>query len=95
MRHNGPLERAGEGPLRRSTTPAMELTPLNLGIFAALGVTVAGYVTFILVPAVTSYGRLWERVAAGFLSLFILASLVGFGLAIGIGIVVLYDQLGS
>jgi hypothetical protein len=73
----------------------MELTPLNLGIFAALGVTVAGYVTFILVPAVTSYGRLWERVAAGFLSVFILASLVGLGLAIGIGIVVLYDQLGS
>ncbi len=37
------------------------------------------YAGLILVPAWTSYTRLWERVAATVLSLYVLAMLVGIG----------------
>jgi hypothetical protein len=37
------------------------------------------YAGLILVPAWTSYSRLWERVAATVLSLYVLAALVGVG----------------
>jgi hypothetical protein len=69
----------------------VELTPFNIGIAMALGVVVVGYVVYILAPAWTTYGRLWERLAASFLSLFILATLLGIGLAIGFSIVWFYD----
>ncbi len=70
----------------------MELTPFNLGIAMALGVVAVGYVVYILVPAWTSYERLWERLAASFLSLFILASLLGIGLTLGFSIVWFSDR---
>jgi hypothetical protein len=72
----------------------VELNLVNLLVFASAGVAVAGYVAFILVPAVGSYERPWERTAAGFLSLFILAALVLVGLAIGLGVVVISEGLG-
>jgi hypothetical protein len=55
---------------------------------------VVGFVgaMFILVPAVGSYGRVWEKVAAGFLTLFMLVTLVGVGTAIGLAIVWSYDR---
>jgi len=37
------------------------------------------YAGLILVPAWTSYSRLWQRVAATVLSLYVLAALVGAG----------------
>jgi hypothetical protein len=37
------------------------------------------YTGLILIPAWTSYSRLWERVAATVLSLYVLAMLVGVG----------------
>lgn len=70
----------------------MELTLLNIGLAMACGVIVAGYVAYILVPAVKSYGRLWERIAAGFLSLFMLSALLGIGLSIGLSVVWFYDR---
>jgi hypothetical protein len=45
-----------------------------------------------LVPAWESYGRLWERVAASFLTLFTLATLLGVGASIGLLIVWSYDR---
>ena len=44
-------------------------------------------------PAVAAYGRLWEKAAAGFLTLFILATLLGTGAALGLAIVWSYDTL--
>lgn len=70
----------------------MDLTLLNIGVAMAIGVVLAGYVAYILVPALSCYGRIWERVTAGFLSLFILASLLGVGLIIGVSLVWFYDQ---
>ena len=70
----------------------MELSLLNIGVAAACGVVVAGYVAYILVPAVTAYGRFWERIAAGVLTLFMLSTLLGIGLSIGLSIVWFYDK---
>jgi hypothetical protein len=64
----------------------------QIALALAAGVTLVGYAYFILVPAWVSYGRMWERVAAGFLTLFILATLVGVGAGIGFSIVWFYDR---
>ncbi len=53
----------------------------------------AAYVGLILVPAWQSYSRAWERVAASFLSLYILAALVGLGAAGGGAIVWFWDRI--
>jgi hypothetical protein len=68
------------------------LTPTQITIVLAAVVSFAGYAVFILAPAWASYGRLWERVAASFLTVFILATLLGFGTAIGFAIVWFYDR---
>jgi hypothetical protein len=41
----------------------------------------------ILLPALSSYTRLWERVAAGVLSLYVLAVLVGIGMVAALAVV--------
>ena len=78
--------------MRHNPHSSMELAAFNLGIAVALGVVAVGYVVYILVPAWSSYERLWERLAASFLSLFILASLLGIGLTLGFSIVWFYDR---
>lgn len=85
IRHNG------VPPASRAVPSEMELTPFNLGIAMSAGVVVVGYVMYILVPAWSCYGRLWERLAASFLSLFILVTLLGLGLSIGFSLVWFYD----
>lgn len=69
----------------------MELSLLNIGLAMAIGVILAGYVVYILMPAWSSYGRFWERIAASFLTLFILVTLLGVGLSIGLSVVWFYD----
>jgi hypothetical protein len=51
------------------------------------------FVTLILAPALSAYGRLWEKAAAGFLSLFVLAGLVIAGVVVGLAIVYYYPNL--
>jgi uncharacterized membrane protein len=63
-------------------------------LFGAAGlVSLVAFVGLILVPAVSSYGRLWEKAAAGFLSLFVLAALVVLGVVVGLAIVVNYNTI--
>jgi hypothetical protein len=69
----------------------IDLTATQLALALSAGVVGAGFIAFILVPAWDSYGRLWEKLAASFLSLFILATLLGIGGAIGLAIVWSYD----
>lgn len=57
-----------------STTTLNDLVAVCAGVFG-LGL----YVGLILVPAWGSYSRLWERLAATVLSLYVLAVLVGAG----------------
>jgi len=67
-------------------------SPNQIAIALAATVIVVGYLVFILAPAWASYGRFWERSAAGFLSLYILASLLAFGAGVGFAIVWFYDH---
>jgi hypothetical protein len=71
-----------------------ELNPSSTEIAIALaaGVIVVCHVFLIMVPALRCYGRLWEKVGAGFMTLFILATLLGVGAAIGLAVVWTYDQ---
>jgi hypothetical protein len=45
------------------------------------------YAGLILAPAWTSYTRLWERIAASILSLYVLAVLVGVGVVAALAVV--------
>lgn len=63
-------------------------------LFGVAGlVTLAAFVGLILVPALSSYGRIWEKAAAGVLSLFVLAALVLTGVVIGLAIVYYYNDI--
>jgi hypothetical protein len=65
-------------------------------LFGAAGlISLAAFVGLILVPALGSYGRLWEKAAAGFLSLFVLAALILTGIVIGLAVVYYYNDLSS
>ena len=66
--------------------------PTELVLILAGVLALAAYVAFIFVPAVVSCGRIWERMAAGFLSLYILASVVGAGAILGPTILWYYDR---
>ena len=59
----------------------------TLAIGAAAAACAMAWAVFILAPAWTSYGRWWERIAASFLTLFILATLLGIGVVAGLAIV--------
>lgn len=62
---------------------------------AAAVVCLVAFVTLILSPALSSHGRLWEKAAAGFLSIFVLAALLVFGVVIGLVIVYYYTDISN
>jgi hypothetical protein len=63
------------------------VTSESIAIGGAAAACAMAWAVFILAPAWTSYGRLWERVAASFLTLFILATLLGIGVVVGLVVV--------
>jgi hypothetical protein len=71
-----------------------EITTTEAAVIAGAMVAFVGYALFILGPAWASYGRWWERFAASFLTLYILAAMVGIGVGIGLAVVWSYDQWG-
>jgi hypothetical protein len=64
---------------------------LLYGIAGAICLVV--FVTLILSPALSSYGRIWEKAAAGLLSVFVLAALVLGGIVIGLVIVYYHTEI--
>jgi hypothetical protein len=64
---------------------------LLYGVAAVICLVV--FATLILTPALSSYGRIWEKAAAGFLSLFVLAALVIGGVVIGLVVVYYYTDI--
>jgi hypothetical protein len=65
-------------------------------IVAASVVSLIAFIGLILVPALGSFGRLWEKAAATFLSLFVLVTLIMIGIAIGLVLVIeLPDQISN
>jgi len=63
------------------------LSTETIVIGAAAAACAMAWAVFILAPAWTSYGRMWERVAASFLTIFILATLLGIGVVVGLVVV--------
>ena len=63
------------------------LSAETIAVGAAGAACAMAWAVFILAPAWTSYGRVWERVAASFLTLFILATLLGIGVVLGLVVV--------
>lgn len=54
----------------------------------------AAYVVLLLVPAWTAYSRIWQRLLAAILSIYVLAAFVGVGAAGGGAIVWFWDRIG-
>jgi hypothetical protein len=83
------------GPLSSILAPVLALgTEYYLFGIAGL-LSVGAFVGLILVPAIGSYGRAWEKLVAGFLSLFVLAALVLVGLVIGVVIFLNWDKISD
>jgi len=81
------------GPFDSIVAPVLALGT-EYWLFGAAGVlSVCAFVALILVPALGSYGRPWEKLVAGFLSLFVLAALVLVGLVIGVLIFLNWDDI--
>lgn len=53
----------------------------------------AAFTALIVAPAWSAYSKLWQRVAATFLSLYVLAGLVVLGAVLGLGVVYLWDRV--
>ena len=70
----------------------MDLSSTEIVIALASALVLVCYVVLIALPAARCYGRLWEKMAAGLLTLYVLATLLGVGAAIGFAIVWTYDS---
>jgi hypothetical protein len=63
-------------------------------ILIAMGVVVlVAYVGLVLIPAWRSYSRIWQRAAAAFLSIYILAGCLAIGLVAAYGVVEAWTEL--
>jgi hypothetical protein len=67
------------------------ITYLVVGFCGVFGI--AAFAALIVAPAWSAYSRLWERVAATFLSLYVLAGLVVVGTGLGLLVVLLWDRV--
>ena len=68
-----------------------DISPLEWSLGIAGTITAICYVVFIVAPAWASYGRVWEKMAASVLTLFILATLLMVGVLLGAAVVWTYD----
>jgi hypothetical protein len=65
-------------------------------LFGGAGlVTLLAFAVLILVPAIGSFGRSWEKATAVVLSLFVLLALVAVGVAIGVAIVYFWPDISG
>jgi hypothetical protein len=56
------------------------------------GIVLLAFVILIAYPAWNSYGRMWERFSALFLSLYVLIAMLGLGALIGLGFFALFGE---
>lgn len=75
---------------------ALEKIQNEYVLFGIAGlVSLVSFVGLILVPALSSYGRLWEKAAAGVISLFVFAALILVGVVFGLAIVYYYNDISD
>ena len=73
----------------------MSNTSITYFVGACAGVfSFAAYVAFVAAPAWNAYSRVWERVAAVFLSLYVLVAMIGIGILVGALVTLNWDQIG-
>ena len=53
----------------------------------------ASFVFLMMAPAVSSFGRVWEKIVAGMLSIYILGALAAVGGGIGVLVVYYWDSI--
>jgi hypothetical protein len=68
-----------------------QITYLIVGAAAVL--SLAAWVGLIAVPAWTAYSRIWERVAALVMSVYVLAAFLLAGSLLGAAVLYYYDQI--
>ncbi len=64
-----------------------------LVISCAAVFALCAFVWLIVLPAWQSYGKVWERIAASFMSLYVLATFAGLGTLIGAAVFFYSDNL--
>jgi hypothetical protein len=64
-----------------------------IAIGSAAGVSLIAWVALVLVPAWTSFSRVWERLVAAVLSLYVLAAFALVGVLLGGGFLWYFDEL--
>lgn len=63
-------------------------------LFGVAGlICLVAFIALIFVPAISSFGRIWEKAAAGFLSIIVLVALVLTGVVVGLAIVYYYNDI--
>ena len=72
--------------------PVAEISTEYLLFGGAALISLLAFVGLILVPALSSFGRVWEKAAASFLSLFVLVALILIGIALGL-VITLYTDI--
>ena len=71
----------------------MSNTSITYLVGACAGVfSLAAYTVWVLVPAWSSYSRVWERIAAAFLSLYVLMAFAAIGVGVGAAFIYFYDN---
>jgi O-antigen ligase len=69
----------------------LDLSSTEIVIALAGALALVCYVALVLLPALRCYGRVWEKLAAGFLTLYVVGTLLGIGAAVGLAVVWTYD----
>lgn len=69
-----------------------DFSSTEIAIALASGVVLSCWLALIAAPAWRCYGRVWEKMAASFLTVFILGTLLGIGAVVGLALVWTYDQ---
>ena len=63
-------------------------------LFGGAGlISLLAFTILILVPAIGSFGRTWEKATAVLVSLFVLVTLLAVGVAVGVAIVYYWDDI--
>jgi hypothetical protein len=66
----------------------------ELLLFGGAGlISLVAFATLIMVPAIGSFGRAWEKATAALLSLIVLAALVAIGVAVGFAVIYFWDDI--
>jgi hypothetical protein len=58
-------------------------------------ISVVAFAALILVPAIGSFGRTWEKATAVLVSIFVLAALLAIGIALGVAIVYFWPDIAK